>query len=284
MASQDRALVAALRAELAALEPTRPCDRRAEMAGLGTAAVRGDRPALARLLVRLSRDPDGASGRQPPFHWETAADHCRAAFLRGRFLARGSLSLSGGRPHLEFGVPAEEAAPLAAQLAVIAPGAGVRLRRGRGVVTWKSGEAIGTFLRWIGANATLLEIESRQVGRSVRGELNRLINAESANLERIASAAARQLEAIATLTADGRIETLPSTVREVASGRVRTPEASLAELAAELELPRGRVQRALARIEALALQAPDPGGPARGAERPAALGPGAPSPGARGVA
>ena len=53
MADGDRALVAALRAELAAIEPSRLCDRAAEVAGLGTGAIRGDRPALGRLMVRL---------------------------------------------------------------------------------------------------------------------------------------------------------------------------------------------------------------------------------------
>lgn len=253
MADADRALVAALRAELAAIEPSRPCDRAAEVAGLGTAAIRGDRPALGRLMVRLLRDGPTPGG----LAWEAAADHCRAAWLRGRFLARGSLSIAHGRLHLEFVVPVTEMAQLAQRLASIGLPAGVRTRRGRGVVTWKSADDIGTFLRWIGAGASLLELESRQVARAVRGDLNRLLNAESANLERIAAAAARQLEAIATLEADGRLAALPEPVRTVAAVRRATPEASLGELAAELDVPRGRVQRALERIETLALHGDD---------------------------
>lgn len=262
--------MAALRAELAAVEPTRSCDRAAEAAGLGTGAVRGDRPALARLMVRLLREDDahgirGATTRT--FQWEGAADHCRAAYLRGRFLVRGSLSVTAGRYHLEFVVPADEAPVLAARLAAAGLPAGVRVRRGRGVVTWKGGEAIGTFLRWIGAGPSLLELESRQVSRAVRGDLNRLLNAESANLDRIASAAARQLAAIAVLDADGRLAAQAEPVRAVAALRRAIPEASLVELAAELGLPRGRVQRALERIETLALHAVDgPSDPPSGAE------------------
>jgi DNA-binding protein WhiA len=131
------------------------------------------------------------------------------------------------------------------------------VRRGRGVVTWKGGEAIGTFLRWIGAGPSLLELESRQVSRSVRGDLNRLLNAESANLDRIAAAAARQLAAIAVLDADGRLADQPDAVRAIAALRRAIPEASLAELATELGMPRGRVQRALDRLETLALHAAD---------------------------
>ncbi len=250
MTDGDRALVAGLRAELAAIEPARACDRAAEVAGLGTGVIRGDRPALGRLMVRLLRE---AGPPPPPFAWDEAADHCRAAWLRGRFLARGSLSVAHGRLHLEFVVPLDEAPVLAARLAAVGLPAGVRVRRGRGVVTWKSAERIGTFLRLIGAGASLLELESRQVARAVRGDLNRVLNAESANLERIAAAAARQLDAIATLEADGRLAAQPEAVRAVAALRRATPEASLGELAAELGLPRGRVQRALERLESLAL-------------------------------
>jgi hypothetical protein len=282
VADGDRALVAALRAELASIEPSRACDRTAEVAGLGTGAIRGDRPALGRLMVRLLRE-----GTTPPgaFAWEGAADHCRAAWLRGRFLARGSLSVAHGRLHLEFVVSPDEGAQLGTRLASAGLPAGVRLRRGRGVVTWKGADDIGTFLRWIGAGSSLLELESRQVGSAVRGDLNRLLNAESANLERMASAAARQLDAIATLEADGRLASLPERVRDVAALRRAIPEASLGELAAELQVPRGRVQRALERIESAALPGddqvlgPDPLDAAArgGAERQGQHGPGASS-------
>ena len=104
MTRSERDLVTALRAELAAIDPARACDRAAEAVGLGTDAVARDGPA-ARLAVRLRRTTtdDPAIG---DFDWASAADHCRSAWLRGRFLARGSLSLAGGRTHLEFVVPA----------------------------------------------------------------------------------------------------------------------------------------------------------------------------------
>ena len=90
-----------------------------------------------------------------------------------------------------------------------------------GVVTSKNGEAVGTFLRRIGAAGTLLEVEARQVSRALRGELNRVLNAESANLQRAVSAAGRQLDAIETLDADGRLPNQPYVVRLVADGPAR---------------------------------------------------------------
>lgn len=256
MTRSERDLVIALRAELAGIDPARPCDRRAEAAGLGPTLVARD-PAVARLAVRLRRTA-AEDGVADPFDWAAAPDHCRTAWLRGRFLAHGSLSLAGGRTHLEFVVPEDEAAALAAHLGDIGAPASWRVRRGRGVVTWKSAESVGTFLRRIGAAGALLELEARQVSRALRGELNRVINAESANLQRAVAAAGRQLDAIAALEADGRLQDQPYLVRLVADARRETPEATLGELAERLEVHRSAVQRALERIERLAEAEPAP--------------------------
>ena len=216
------------------------------------------RGTVARLLVRLRR---GAGDADPAFDWSSAPDHCRAAWLRGRFLARGSLSLAGGRTHLEFVVEPDEARLLAERLAEVGLPASWRLRRGRGVVTWKGGDTVGTFLRRIGGGATLLELEARQVSRALRGELNRILNAESANLQRAVSAAGRHLAAIEQLEADGRLAAQPPVVRVVAEARRETPEATLSDLAERLSLHRSAVQRALERLERLALH--DDGGVGR---------------------
>jgi DNA-binding transcriptional regulator WhiA len=254
----DRDLVAAVRAELAAIDPSRACDRRAEIAGLGPRPV-GREPTVARLVIRLGGRHGSSTGTrqfvlpEETLTWPGAAEHCRLAWLRGRFLARGSLSLAGGRAHLEFVVPPNEAPELARRLADIGLPAPWRLRRGRGVVTWKSTESIVAFLGRIGANASLLELEARSVARSLRGDLNRVINAESANLQRSVAAAGRQLAAIDSLEADGRLARQPRTVRIVAQARRETPEASLSDIAARLELHRSAVQRALDRLERLAL-------------------------------
>ena len=255
MTSSERDLVTALRNELAGIDPARPCDRVAEAAGLG-ADVPSREPAVTRLAHRLRRAAEADPEAIAAFDWEAAPEHCRTAWLRGRFLARGSLSLAGGRTHLEFVVPPDEATALAARLEEIGLPGSWRLRRGRGVVTWKSAESVGTFLRRIGAAGALLELEARQVSRALRGELNRVLNAESANLQRAVAAAGRQLDAIDQLDADGRLATQPYVVRLVADARRETPEATLSELAERLELHRSAVQRALERIERLAEEEP----------------------------
>jgi hypothetical protein len=273
MTRSERDLVAALRAELAAIDPSRACDREAESAGLGGGSGGREGP-VARLAVRLGHGkgpvearPEGLTRDLPgqplaaPFAWDAVADHCRMAYLRGLFLARGSLSLAGGRTHLEFVVGPDEAVTLARQLGQTGLPASARIRRGRGVVTWKSGDTVGLFLRRIGAGGALLELEARQVSRALRGDLNRVLNAESANLQRAVGAAGRQIAAIGELEADGRLAGQPYVVRVVAAARRETPEATLSELAERLEVHRSAVQRALERIERLVLHADD--GPVR---------------------
>lgn len=267
MTAQDRDLVLALRAELAAIDPARPCDRRALALAIGGVDTSRD-PVVARLAIRLGlgskRDPGRAAG--PPategddggFDWGTAREHCRAAYLRGLFLARGSLSLANGRTHLEFVVEPAAAASLAAHLGEEGMPASWRVRRRRGVVTWKSADTIVTFLRRAGAGAALLELEARQVSRAMTGDLNRVINAESANLTRAVEAAGRNLAAIELLSADGRLAAQPYLVRAVADARRESPESTLAELAERLGLHRSAVQRALERIEQLALHEDGP--------------------------
>jgi DNA-binding protein WhiA len=250
----DRALVAALRAELAAIDPNRACDRDAER--LGLAGRRRD-PILGRLDVKLGRhtgstQPTADDVPASAFDWDRAAEHCRLAWLRGVFLGHGSLSLANSRTHLELVVEPDDAPTLVARLAAEELPAAWRLRRGRGVVTAKGSEAVATFLRRLGAGPSLLELEARQVARSLRGELNRVLNAESANLGRSVGAAGRQLAAIDRLDDDGRLDDQSVAVRRVAAARRETPEATMTDLAARLTLHRSTVQRALERIERLA--------------------------------
>jgi hypothetical protein len=251
----------ALRAELAAIDPSRPCDRRAEAAGLGSAPPSREGP-VTRLALRLGRgrasataprQAEATGGADDAFDWDGVAEHCRLAYLRGLFLARGSLSLASGRTHLEFVVGIDEAERLVSRLAALGLPASWRIRRGRGVVTWKNGDTVGLFLRRIGAGGALLEVEARQVSRALRGDLNRVLNAESANLQRAVGAAGRQIAAIGELDIDGRLAEQPYVVRLVADARRGTPEATLGELAERLGLHRSAVQRALERVERLAL-------------------------------
>jgi DNA-binding transcriptional regulator WhiA len=249
----ERDLVAAVRAELAAIEPARRCCRAAERLGLGEAATgRARSPSIGRLAVRL-----GGDGADPAaaFDWRGAPSHCRLAWLRGVFLARGSLSLAAGRTHLELVVPADDAAALAERVAEIGLPSATRVRRGRGVVTAKGSEAVVALLRRLGGSAAVLELESRLVARSLRGHMNRILNAETANLARSVASARRQVADIEALVAAGGLDRLPQAVRAVARARLQAPEATFTELAERLGTSRAHVQRAFGVIASRALEA-----------------------------
>jgi DNA-binding transcriptional regulator WhiA len=245
----EHELSAAWRAELAAIEPARRCCRAAERAGLGPAAQgRARTPLLGRLAVRLD---DGARGAS--FEREGAAQHCRLAYLRGALLARGSLSVGPAGAHLELTVAPGDLAAMSSEVAALDLAASSRIRRGRGVLTWKSADTIIGLLRRLGATSTTLALEGRLINRAVQEHMNRVVNAEHANLRRAVSAARRQLADIDTLTTRGHLRLVPAHVRRVAAARRRAPEATLAELAAELDLSRGQVQRAFELIGSAAL-------------------------------
>jgi DNA-binding protein WhiA len=91
-------------------------------------------------------------------------------------------------------------------------------------------------------------MEARGVGREIRGSLNRSVNAETANLTRAVHAGIRQARACAAALEQDLLQTDGLHVR-VARARSEAPEATLSELASDLDLARSTVQRALAEIE-----------------------------------
>ena len=275
-------LATEVKGELARIQPARACDRRAELIGLlhGQArpALRTLDHATARTAVHLATalgvdvdapratSPDRAraggrrhlvvalDGRQlGPWSWEAAPPCDRRAFLRGVLLGSGSISFSGSGPHVEF-VLAEEAA--AAELVDSLASVDVRAlrsaRRGRHVVYIKGHEEILTLLRLVGANRGVLELETQRVGSDVRARLNRLLNAEDANLGRTVRAADRQLRAIDQLGADGRLATLAPALRETAAVRRTMPDADLDTLSSALGVSRSAVNHRLRRLVELA--------------------------------
>lgn len=160
--------------------------------------------------------------------------------------------------HLEMVVPLLESEILAARMAEAGFRVSRRERRGRGVLTMKHTDTILAFLRYCGASAAVLEVESRLVMRQLQGHLNRVLNAETANLERTVASSARQIAIIAQLEGDGRLGELSEVDRAVAAARRAAPEASFTELATTLGLSRARVQRAFGRLEAIAAAAGPP--------------------------
>lgn len=264
MSRGEADLVAAIRRELAAALPDRPCCRRVELDALADAGGRREGIAVARTIHRLSAAlegemglPGGLGAATPAARAAATAErlssersprHCRIAYLRGRFLARGSLSIASGSVHLEIVVSANEGGSLRRTLDGLGLGGSDRLRRGRSVVVWKGRNATLNLLRTIGGGPALMELEARGIAREMRGEMNRSINAETANLLRSVRAGVRQATAAKRLIAVGALER-GSVASRIADARIAAPDASLATLAEALGITRSALQRGLAAIE-----------------------------------
>ena len=211
-----------------------------------------DARVLAALLPRAGHL--GVPARRLAHSTETASPPslrkacCRRAYLRGLFLAGGSLSAGRSGYLLELRPPRGESGR--ARHALVAAGLvpRTRTRRGRTIHALRAAETIAAYLRLAGATETLLRFESHRVGRDVRGRTNAAVNAESANLARTVAAAREQTEAIRELRAAGRLATLPLPVRSAAAARLRAPEASLAQLARHLHSTKWAVRQRMRRL------------------------------------
>ena len=164
-------------------------------------------------------------------------DCCRAAFLRGAFLARGSITDPQKQNyHLEITTENEEfALGLNYLMNLCGFRAGTQHRK-EYTVYLKGAETIARFISFIGAHGAFLAMEEVRVIKEMRNEVNRLVNCETANLEKSVRAGLEQVEVIKALKARNLLKKLPASLQEIALLRLDHPEASLRELG-ELATP-----------------------------------------------
>jgi DNA-binding protein WhiA len=183
------------------------------------------------------------------------------AYLRGAVLAAGSVSSPGRDPHLEVLVGSERVAEeLAALLRDTIGGTVGTAVRPRPRVVMKSGQRIGDLLAAIGASGAFLAWDDRRLRRQLRGDANRLANADAANLRRTIDAAAAQVEAVERVVASLGWDRLDDDLRAIALARLANPAATLAELGELLGVGKSAVHRRLRRFAELAatLEPPPP--------------------------
>lgn len=165
---------------------------------------------------------------------------CRRSFLRGAFMGCGSLVSPTKAYHLEFN--AGEGAAHWIQELLGDEGVAAKLyRRTPGSEVWtvyvKDSNEIASFLTMIGAHHALLQYEEVRIGKDLVNNVQRVVNCETANLNRTLASAERQLSEIMWLDAEGWLETVPVDWRMVAHARLEMPYASLQELGASLDPP-----------------------------------------------
>lgn len=180
---------------------------------------------------------------------------CAIAYLRGAFLGGGFVADPHGDFHFELTAESEQLAEdLVTLMARFDIDARVAKRRGTFAVYLKGAEPIVTFLALVGAHRALLRTEDVRILKSMRNDVNRLVNAEIANQAKTAEAAVEQIEAIRLLANVRGLENLPPALRELAELRMENPDVSLRELGelADPPLTKSAVYHRVRRIEELA--------------------------------
>lgn len=165
-------------------------------------------------------------------------DHCRAAFLRGAFLAGGSVTDPMKSYHLELVTShyyVGRETPALLHEAGFSPK--LTTRKGSQIVYFKQCDHIEDFLTAIGAPVSAMVVMNTKLERDLRGSVNRQVNCDSANADKTVAAAAGQLRAIQRLEGAGRLSALPDKLREAARLRLDHPELALSQLAALCDPP-----------------------------------------------
>ena len=164
---------------------------------------------------------------------------CKAAFLRGAFLAGGSVTDPGKRYHLEVTTThqsvARETFALIREVMDIQP---KTASRGGGQVLYlKQSELISDLLTYVGAPVAAMGIMEARLEKDLNNKVNRRCNCDDANTSKVVEAAQEQLAAIRKLRDLGLMDRLPAKLQQAAIAREENPESALSELAGMMDPP-----------------------------------------------
>ena len=180
---------------------------------------------------------------------------CRRSFIRGAFLAAGSISDPEKFYHFEIVCPSQDRAEqVQAIIKTFGIDAKMVIRKKYFVVYIKEGSQIVDILNVMEAPIALMELENIRIVRGMRGQVNRQVNCETANINKTVSAAVRQMEDIVYIRDTIGLHNLPENLEEIASLRLARPDASLKELGEALDPPVGKsgVNHRLRKLGAIA--------------------------------
>ena len=166
---------------------------------------------------------------------------CKRAYLRGWFLAAGTVTDPEGSYHLEMVAGDDETAGrLQDIIDFFGITAKITHRKGRSVLYIKEGQKVVDFLNIVGAHVALMEFENTRILKEMRGNINRQVNCETANINKTISASAKQIEDIELISSKIGLDGLSDSLREIAVLRLENPEISLKELGEMFDPPVGK--------------------------------------------
>lgn len=166
-------------------------------------------------------------------------DCCKVSFLRGAYLAGGSVTDPGKGYHLELATThqavARETELIVREVMDFAPKTAAR--GGAQVLYLKQSEQISDFLTCLGAPVAAMGIMEARLEKELNNKVNRRCNCDDANTSKVVEAAQEQLSVIRILREKGILEGLPEKLKQAAIAREQNPSGSLTELAAMMEPP-----------------------------------------------
>ena len=166
---------------------------------------------------------------------------CRRAYLRGAFLAAGSVSDPEKSYHLEIICHSvKRADEIRELLRTFEIDAKQVIRKKNHVVYLKEGTQIVDTLNVIGAHHALMDYENSRIFKDVRNSINRRVNCETANIGKTVAASVKQTEDIELIRRSGAYEELPQALKDIADIRLQYPNVSLKELGELVDPPIGK--------------------------------------------
>ena len=156
---------------------------------------------------------------------------CKRSFLRGAFLGGGSISRPSSDYHLEMVTENEDFAhTIIKVMHSFSLKAKLTDRKNDFIVYLKDGESITNFLSVIGAHGAMMDFENVRIVKEMRNNVNRVVNCETANLNKVVKAAVRQINCIKYIDEHMGLSQLPQGLQDTARLRLENPDASLNEL------------------------------------------------------
>lgn len=166
---------------------------------------------------------------------------CKRSYIRGAFLASGSVTDPEKTYHLEFVTDnLEYGEQLKELINSFGLDSKITKRKEHYIVYLKEGEQIVDLLNIMGAYVALMDLENVRILKGMRNNVNRIVNCETANLNKTITASVKQAEDIELIDRIMGIEKLSPPLREIARIRVEFPDSSLKELGAMLDPPVGK--------------------------------------------
>ena len=188
---------------------------------------------------------------------------CRRAFIRGAFLAAGSMSDPKKSYHFEIVCAVEEMAEkIRDVICSFGMDAKIVSRKKSFVVYLKEGSQIVDILNIMEAHVSLMELENVRILKEMRNSVNRKVNCETANINKTVSAAVKQVEDITYLRDHIGFDNLPENLVETALARLSNPDATLKELGESLSPPVGKsgINHRLRKLSEMAERVREQGG------------------------